>query len=104
METQVGEMEKGTFSSQPVANHKDVRSTPFGPAQVNAIHTLQSGKEVDNQVVMPDQNNTSLLTNAPSSSGIDKLKEKEADGSLSLYMSHQLHFQTSSDRKSILFK
>jgi len=54
MATQVGEMEKRTFPSQPVANPKDVRSTPFNRAQVNVIHTLRSRKEVDNQVVMPD--------------------------------------------------
>jgi len=79
MATQVSEREKETFPSQPITNYKDVRSTPSNPAQINTIHTLRSEKKVDNQVVMPDQTNTSLPTNAPSSSGSDKLKEKEAE-------------------------
>jgi len=59
---------------------------------VNAIHTLRSGKEVDNQVVMPDQINPSIPKHisAPveesiinksdsSSSSLDKLNDKESD-------------------------
>ena len=59
---------------------------------VNAIHTLRSGKEVDNQVVMPDQINPSIPKHisAPveestinksnlSSSSLDKLKDKESE-------------------------
>jgi len=48
MATQIGEREKGTIPSQPVANPKDARSTPSSPAQINAILNLRSGKEVDN--------------------------------------------------------
>ena len=79
METQVGEMEKGTFSSQLVTNSKDARSFPSFPAQANAIHTLRSEKKVDNHVVMPYHMNPSLPINAPSSLGSDKLKEKGAE-------------------------
>jgi len=59
---------------------------------VNAIHTLRSGKEVDNQVVMPNQINPSIpkYISAPieestinksdsSSSFLNKLKDKESE-------------------------
>ena len=49
--------QKGTYPSQPVAKPRDARSTPYGPAQINTIHTLRSGKEVDNQA---EQTNPSL--------------------------------------------
>ena len=52
MAQQLNERGKGTFPSQPVANPKD---TPGPSVQINAIHTLRSGKEVDNQVVPPDE-------------------------------------------------
>ena len=79
MAIQTGEREKETFLSQPVANLKDVWSTPSSPAEINTIYTLRSGKEVNNQIVMPDQTNTSLPINAPNSSGSNKLEEKEAE-------------------------
>jgi len=54
MASQMDERQKGTFRSQPVAKPRDARPTPYGPAQINAIHTLRSGKEVDNQVDQTD--------------------------------------------------
>ena len=52
MAMQISKREKGTFSSQHVANP---RSTPFRYAQVNTIHTLRSEKEIEYQVMISDQ-------------------------------------------------
>jgi len=79
MVIQIGEKEKGTFPSQPVANPKDARSTSSSPAQINTIHILRFGKEIDNHVVMPDQTISFLPKAVISSSGSDKSKEKEAE-------------------------
>jgi len=43
------------------------------------IHILRYGKIVDNQVVMPNKINSSLLMADPSSSGSDKSEEKEIE-------------------------
>jgi hypothetical protein len=57
----VGEKEKGKFLSQPVPNLKGqfgIRSssTPtHGQEHVQAITTLRSGKQVDNQVARPEE-------------------------------------------------
>jgi hypothetical protein len=57
----VGEREKGKFPSQPVPNPKGQfaigsSSTPtHGQEHVQAITTLRSGKQVDNQVVRPEE-------------------------------------------------
>jgi hypothetical protein len=56
---QVGERERGKFPSQPVPNPKEQfsigsSSTPtHGQEHVQAIATLRSGKQVDNQVATP---------------------------------------------------
>ena len=50
MGNQLSQREKGTFPSQPVINPKDPRAAPSTSAQINAIHTLRSGNEVDNNV------------------------------------------------------
>jgi len=100
MASQIGERLKGTFPSQPVANPKDARSTPSNPTQINAIHTLRSEKKADNQV---NQTISSLPNPVSSSSGSDKSEGRELSKSLNPRMSHQLHFQTGSDR-SILLK
>jgi hypothetical protein len=58
---QVGEREKGKFPSQPMPNLKGQlaignSSTPtHGQEHVQAITTLRSGKQVDNQVVRPEE-------------------------------------------------
>jgi hypothetical protein len=58
---QVGEREKGKFPSQPMLNLKGQlaignSSTPtHGQEHVQAITTLRSGKQVDNQVVRPEE-------------------------------------------------
>ena len=58
---------------------------------VNVIHTLRSGKEVDNQVVIPNQINPSIpkhssdpveestINKSDSSSSLEKLKDKESE-------------------------
>jgi len=79
MATQIDERENGTFLSQTVANPKDPRSTPSNLAQVNAIHTLQSGKEVNIQVVMPDKTASAHPNVVSSSPGSNKSEEKEAE-------------------------
>ena len=66
--------EKGTFPNQLVVNPV---STPSSSAQVNVVHTLRSGKKIDNQVVMPDQGSLSLPKAIPSYFGSYELKEKE---------------------------
>ena len=54
--TVVSERKKGKFPSQPVTNPKDNGSSSTHPAHVNAVHTLRSGKQIDNQVrIPPDQ-------------------------------------------------
>ena len=94
MASQMGERERGTFPSQPVTNTRDTRANSFSHAQINAIHTLQSGMKVDNQVVMRDQINSSLLMADPSSSGSDKFEEKETEQIIEPPYEHQLHFLT----------
>ena len=56
MATHMNVREKGTFPSQtmePPKPNQPVQNQ--GPSQVNAIHILRSGKEVNNQVVIPNQ-------------------------------------------------
>ena len=49
----VSEREKGKFLSQLVVNPKDTGCSSSYEAQVNAIHSLRSGRQVDNQVRTP---------------------------------------------------
>ena len=58
---QVGERERGKFSSQPMPNPKgqfDIRNSltlTHGQEHVQAITTLSSGKQVNNQVATPEK-------------------------------------------------
>ena len=58
--TQFGEREKGKFPSQPIPNPKGQyvingsSSSTHGQEHVQSITTLRSGKQVDNQVKMPE--------------------------------------------------
>ncbi|ONK56396.1 uncharacterized protein A4U43_C10F8110 [Asparagus officinalis] len=77
LDTQLGQLaaavskrEKGKFLSQPVANPKDTGSSSNNPAQLNAIHTLRSGKQIDNQVRMPPDQTPSPIQNTPSDESI----------------------------------
>ena len=77
LETQLGQLaatvserEKGKFPSQPVANPKDTGSSSNNPAQLNAIHTLRSGKQIDNQVRMPLDQTPSPIQHTPSDEAI----------------------------------
>ena len=79
MASRMGERERGIFSSQPVTNPRDTKANPSNNAQISVIHTLQSGKKVDNQVVMPGQTNSSLPMANPSSSGSDQSKDKKTE-------------------------
>ena len=56
MAKQLTESEKGKFPSQHVVNPNISQSDPLSSAQLNAIHTLRSGREVDNRVEMPTNN------------------------------------------------
>jgi hypothetical protein len=69
METQIGqitshlwEREKGNLPSQPVPNQKlqfhegSSSNAVHGLEHVQAVVTLRSGKQVDNQVVHPEEN------------------------------------------------
>ena len=59
----LGEWEKGKFLSQPMPNPKGqfVVGSSSNPVHrqehVQAIVTLRSGRQVDNQVVLPKENN-----------------------------------------------
>jgi hypothetical protein len=58
----LGEIEKGKFLSQPVPNQKlefagaSSSNSTHGPEHVQAIVTLRSGRQVDNQVVLLEEN------------------------------------------------
>ena len=58
--TQVGEREKGKFPSQPIPNPKGQyamnasSSSTHAHESVQFITTLRSGRQVDNQVKMPE--------------------------------------------------
>jgi hypothetical protein len=60
---QVGERERGKFPSQPMPNPKGqfvigtTSSPPHGLELVQAITTLSSGRQVDNQVATPKEAN-----------------------------------------------
>jgi len=69
METQIGqiashlgEREKGKLPSQPVPNPKlqfhggGLSNVVHGQEHVQAVVTLRSGRQVDNQVVLPEEN------------------------------------------------
>ena len=49
----MSEREKGKFPSQPVVNPNNIGCSSSYEAQVNAIHSLRSGRHVDNQVKTP---------------------------------------------------
>lgn len=59
----MGERERGKFPSQPVPNPEGqfvigtTSAPPCGQEHVQAITTLRSGKQVDNQVAMPKEAN-----------------------------------------------
>ena len=86
MAKQMNEREKGKFPSQPVANPTASPSNPSSSAQLNAIHTLRSGREVDNQVEMPT-NNKSVPPSAHdhSSSSLDDEKKNSDEESERVY-------------------
>lgn len=69
--TFVSERERGTFPSQPISNPRNQNANPnqahvvqdSNVAQLNAITTLRSGKQIDNQVANPNNlSKTSLDT------------------------------------------
>ena len=49
------ERQRGTLPSQPLPNPRNPRlaNEAQDPNQCNLVHTLRSGKQVDNQVSMP---------------------------------------------------
>jgi hypothetical protein len=89
METQIGqiashlgEREKGKLPSQPVTNQKlqfhegSSSNAVHGQEHVQAIVTLQSGRQMDNQVVLPEENPA-----AQEGQGSGSTKEKDAEPS-----------------------
>jgi hypothetical protein len=91
METQIGqiashlgEREKGKLHSQPVPNPKlqfhggILSNAVHGQEHVQAVVTLRSGKQVDNQVVLPEENHA-----AQEGQGSGSTKEKDAEPSTS---------------------
>ncbi|XP_075670134.1 uncharacterized protein LOC142639888 [Castanea sativa] len=84
--TQVGEREKGKFPSQPIPNPKGQyaingsSSSTHGQEHVQSITTLRSGKQVDNQVKMPeveDDENIVLKEKGTHSSYDDQGEKKD---------------------------
>ncbi|XP_030933499.1 uncharacterized protein LOC115959285 [Quercus lobata] len=84
--TQVGEREKGKFPSQPIPNPKGQyaingsSSSTHGQEHVQSITTLRSGKQVDNQVKMPeveDDENIMLKEKGTHSSHDDHREKKD---------------------------
>ena len=55
----IGKREKRIFPSQPITNSKDAKPNHTNSTHMNVIHTSRSERQVDNQVVMPDQSTTS---------------------------------------------
>jgi len=89
METQIGqiashlgEREKGKLPSQPVTNQKlqfhegSSSNAVHGQEHVQAVVTLQSGRQMDNQVVLPKENPA-----AQEGQGRGSTKEKDAEPS-----------------------
>ena len=83
--TQVGEREKGKFPSQPIPNPKRKYaingsfSSTHANESVQSITTLRSGRQVDNQVKMPeveDNENTMLEEKGVHSSQDDSREKK----------------------------
>ena len=75
------EREKGTFLSQHEINPRETgaNNNTSNLAQLNAIHILRSGKEVDNQVeVYGHPKSTDPMTD-PSPSSSSKASDKEAE-------------------------
>ena len=99
MSSQMSERERGTFPSQPEINPRDTRATnnTSNSAQLNAVHVLQSGKEVDNQVEVHSPTKSADPVTDPSSSALATQMTRKLRKSLSLRMIHQLPFQTGSD-------
>jgi len=81
MSSQMSERERGTFPSQPEINHRDTRANnnTSNLAQLNAIHVLRSGKEVDNQVEVYSPTKSAAPVTDPSSSSSSKANDKEAE-------------------------
>ena len=81
MSSQMSKRERGTFPSQTEINPRDTRANnnTSNSAQLNAIHILRSGKEVDNQVEVYSHTKLADPVTDPSSSGSSKANDKEAE-------------------------
>jgi len=77
----MSERERGTFSSQPEINPRDTRANnnTSNSAQLNAVHILRSGKEVDDQVEVYNHTKPADPVIDPSPSGSSKANDKEAE-------------------------
>ena len=76
------ERQKGTLPSQPLSNPRNPRQANEAqdPNQCNLVHTLRSGKQVDNQVSMP-QDPAQLSIPSSSTPSPQNSKETEVDKS-----------------------
>jgi len=81
MSSQMSERERGTFPSQPEINPRDTRANnnTSNSAQLNAVHILRSGKEVDNQVKVYSHTKSTDPVTYPSPSSSSKANDKEAE-------------------------
>ena len=86
--TSMSERERGTFPSQPVPNPKNQNANSnqvhvvqdSNLTQLNAITTLHSGKQIDNQVVNPnDLPKTSLDASNESEQNVEPNVESNAE-------------------------
>ena len=81
MPSQMSERERETFPSQSEINPRDNRANnnTSNSAQLNVIHILRSGKEVDNQVEVYDHTKSTDPVADPSPSSSSKASDKEVE-------------------------
>ena len=82
--TPQNERQKGTLLSQPITNPRNSQQAHLAEDQCNVVHTLRSGKRVDNQVSTPtnpiqyNQNQASTSSNPKPFNSDESEKDKSA--------------------------
>ena len=81
--TPQSERQKGTLPSQPITNPRNYQQAHLAEDnslnQCNVVHTLRSGKRVDNQVSMPTNpiqlNHNQLIQILPNLTNLKKISQ-----------------------------
>ena len=99
MSSQMSERKRGIFPSQPEMNPRDTRANnnTLNSAQLNAVHVLRLGKEVDNQMKVYSPTKSTAPVTDPHPQALPKQMTRKMRKSLSLHMIHWLPFQIGSD-------